>query len=1063
MSTTSPHHIIAIGASSVAIEDINAFFEHPPVPGAAYVIVQHLPEAIESSVPQLLSNRSSLPVKEATDQMPLAPNEIYLIPKDKYLTIEEDKFKLIDKVTYPASHQTINTFFKALAQNIGKKVIAIILSGKGKDGANGVRHVKKAGGLVIARNPETASHSSMPAHTIASGMVDFILEPRLMHTAIVDYLKFNGNLPHQRADDDKLIKTIIDLVKEKSPLDFTDYKQSTILRRTKKRAAYNNFTTLDKYLEFLRSNPDEVNALVKEYMISVTAFFRDPEAFDLIKTEVVGRLLRKLEPGEELKVWVAGCATGEEVYSLAILICESLTGRFKDTIVKIFATDIDNEALTHAGVGIYDSGITEHVSAERLNTFFTRHGESYKIKPFIRKLAIFAEHDLVKNPPYCNMHLIVCRNLLIYMTPILQKKVFNMLLFGLKQDSFLFLGSSESPVPIMKSLEVVSSKWKIYKNLEPKRLLRFDAFSLPDLLEIKRTPALVAKDDTYRKIKDSLSDEICETLFADLGYLTVCINENNQVIKSYGDATEFLLPVHYTNLLTDLLPKSLSLAFSSLKKTVLETGNMAKLSGINFKRGKATDHVDLSMRQLKSTKENGRLFVITFIKSSSIPAETNAFDAVVHLDKYVINLEQEVQQLNEKLLSSFEQIDSTNENMQTFNEELLSAYEEMQSANEEIQSVNEELDTINQNFHQKNKELMELNDDLNNYFKSNVNGQLIINNDLQLMKFSPAAVKLVNLLETDIGRPISNISTNIKFESIIDDIRKVIDNGIVLTKEVQTIDGRWYQAMTMPYIRQEDEKTNGVIITFNDVSELKKIQGEQEDLLRVNSDLDHFAHIASHDLLAPLGNLEGSIASMNKMKLTNPEFKELLDVINSSVKGFRSLIKNISSIAQVDDAMELMETIDIHTILDDVEHSLDLQIKLSGTRIIRNLEAPSLIFSKRNFGSLMFNLITNAIKYKSSKPPIIVIYSRMESNKIIITVQDNGIGIAEEHMDNIFNLHGKLNNSNEGKGIGLYLAKKIIQSSGGKFAIESEPGKGSKFTLSFLQRPRHPGVAPNLN
>ncbi|MEO8884928.1 MAG: chemotaxis protein CheB [Mucilaginibacter sp.] len=822
-----PHHIIAIGASAGGMEEINSFFDHTPLDGVSYIIVQHLSPDFKSRMVELLARHSKLVVEQAQDGMTVQCNQVYLIPSDKFMTIQDNKLYLTDKEKVKNPHLTINTFFNSLAEDYGKKAIGVILSGLGSDGTEGVKAIKKAGGMVIARNPETSEFGSMPSHAIATGLVDFVLEPAAMPDAIEDYIKNEGILPADQADDEKNLAAIIELIKERSPLDFTDYKLPTILRRTKRRAANGNFKTLVNYLNFLKVTPMEVEALTKEFLISVTSFFRDKEAFDFIKSKVLPQIIEDLAPGEELKIWVAGRATGEEAYSIAILIAELLTDQTADTVVKIFSTDIDSAALVHAGKGIYNKNISKNVSAGRLEKYFLKEGDNYRVKPIIRKMLIFAQHDLVKNPPYCNMHLISCRNLLIYMAPVLQKKIFAMMLFGLKKHGYLFLGSSENPIPIIKNLEVVNKKWKIYKNLETKRAVNFDAFSMPDFLDTKPKTSRILQNEGSKDTNHTMAEVMQEGLAKELDYVAVCIDENNQVIKFYGDTTRYLLNKHFSSNLPELLPKPLAVAFNTLSKKALKTNESVVLNGIKIKQGQLIIKVSLSVSPL-IVKGEGKLLLVTFSEEKSITSalKETVFDEKIYLDQYVVNLEEELKELKDKLHAANEKLDASNENLQSFNEELISANEEMQSTNEEMQSVNEELHTINSDYQLKNKELLEINDDLNNYFRSNINGQLFIDNELRLMKFSPGTVKQINLLETDIGRPLSNISTNIKFETILDDIKKVLAEGSVITKEIETNNGKWYQIMTMPYVQQADHKNSGAIITFNDITELKKIQQE---------------------------------------------------------------------------------------------------------------------------------------------------------------------------------------------------------------------------------------------
>lgn len=824
MPATGPHHIIAIGASAGGLDEINSFFDYTPMDGISYIIVQHLSADFKSRMVELLSRHSKLEVKEAENGMPVAFNKVYLIPNDKYMVIKDNKLFLTEKEKTRAPHLTINTFFNSLALNSGKNAIGVIFSGLGSDGTAGIREIKRHGGMVMARNPETTEFGSMPSNAIASGMVDFILEPEAMPRAIEDYVKYEGNLLTDTQEEEKHLREIIQLINEKSPLDFSDYKETTILRRTKRRASQANFNSLKGYLQFLKETPGEVESLAKEFLISVTSFFRDKEAFKIIQKKAIPDILDRLDPNEELKIWVAGCATGEEVYSLAILIDETLAERAQSRVVKIFATDIDSLALVHAGKGIYDEAIEKNVSSDRLAKYFTRQGTFYKINAMIRKMVIFAQHDLVKNPPYCNMHLIACRNLLIYMTPILQEKIFNMFLFGLKKDGYLFLGSSENPTPIIHSLEVVNKKWRIYKNLEAKQASNFDAYTMPNLLEMKIRP-LETREKASKPFQHAVAEEMHNSLAKDMGYLAVSVNSDLEVLNSYGDTTKYFLPKHFTTRLEELLPRPLAIAFKTTYKQYKQTGKKIIVKGIKTKTQKDVRYINLTLSHLEVN--DSVLTLVTFSENDALEHATEEvviFDEAKYIDKYTVTIEEELKELKQKLQSSYEQIDASNENMQSFNEELISANEEMQSTNEEMQSVNEELHTINSDYQLKNKELFEINDDLNNYFRSNLNGQLFIDKELRLMKFSPGTVKQINLLETDIGRPISNITTNVKFETIVDDIQKVLDDGSTINKEIETNDGKWYQVMTMPYIQQSDNRHTGAIVTFNDITNLKGIQ-----------------------------------------------------------------------------------------------------------------------------------------------------------------------------------------------------------------------------------------------
>lgn len=1048
-----PNYIIAIGASAGGLEELLTFFDHTPLDGAAYVIVQHLSSVFKSRMVELLDKHSILTIKEAEEGMALCNNVVYLIPNNKYMIIKDNKLYLTDKSKMKVPHLTINTFFNSLASYNGEKAIGIILSGMGSDGSEGIKAIKEAGGMIIARNPEKSQFSSMPAHAIATDMVDFILEPEFMPKAIEAYINHNETIEEDSRDEKKAMSLIIDYLREKLPFDFSDYKMTTILRRTKRRAIALDIYALEKYLEVLKESPEEVQALAKDFLISVTSFFRDDEGYEELKKNVFPHILENLAPNEEIKIWVAGCATGEEAYSLAIMLKEQLTGKFKDRIVKIFATDIDAAALIAGGKGIYSEDRVQNISHAYLKKYFDKKGTNYIIRPEIRKMLIFAQHDLVKNPPYCNMHLISCRNVLIYMAPTLQKKVYAMLLFGLKSNGYLFLGSSENPLTIIDNLETVHKKWRIYKSLKNKRTATFETFALPELLDVRRHSS-ISKDDNVKYLNNSITENVNAVLANTMNYLAICVNQENTVLKSYGNTSKYLIQQNFNTNLIELLPKSLAVAYNTLSKEVVKTNTTANVKGILVKLNEIVMDVNLSVSPIQlDGGHNGFIAVFNDDSVRSAKEEFPVFDEKEYHSKYTEILEEELKQVKAELISTYDKLDASNENMQSFNEELISANEEMQSTNEEMQSVNEELHTINADYQLKNKELIETNDDLNNYFRSNINGQLFIDNQLRLMKFSPGAVKHINLLDTDIGRPINHISTNIKFETIITDTKLVLEKGVVISKEIEAENGKWYQVMIMPYL-QASHRNDGAIITFNDITELKKTQaelnGKNESLLRINADLDNFIHAASHDLLAPLGHIEGSIALMNEeVAATDENLQEYLKIINNSIKTFRSLITDIGTIAAVEGDMLSNESVNLNETIDNIEWSLKDKISASGTKIIRNFDTQNIQFSKKNLRSILYNMISNAIKFRNSEPPLITITTFSEGTTCQLIIEDNGKGIPAKGIDKIFDMYGRLNQDIEGSGIGLYLAKKIINASGGSIHVESEPNKGTKFVIDL--------------
>lgn len=1065
INTTTPEdqqYIIAIGASAGGLQEINSFFDHTPLDGVSYVIIQHLSADYKSMMASLLSNHSKLKVCEAQDNIEVEKNKVYVIPSTDYMTIKNGRLLLTEKQKTGTPHLTINTFFNSLALDVGNKAIGVILSGTGSDGTKGIEAIKNAGGMVIVSDPEKAEFNEMPSNAISTGLVDYVMEPEQMPTIIENYVNNKETLEGDIAENEREEKAriaIINFIGEQFPLDFSDYKPTTILRRIKRRALSHNMNSLEAYLNFLKSDTAEVKALSQDFLISVTSFFRDKEAFEFLEAHVIPAIVSYKKGHEEIKVWVAGCATGEEAYSIAILIREALDKANKNTVVKIFATDIDNIALGYAKNGLYEDAIKTTVSAERLERFFTKEDIGYKIKEGVRRMLLFAHHDLVKNPPYCNMDMISCRNLLIYMNQNLQKKILTMLEFGIRKNGYLFLGSSENIVDKSSFIEELNKKWKIYKILEARRNVNFDVFSPPLLPDNNIIPSYSrAKEQQNKNI--GLKDYLNETVMTELGYTGVCIDENEHVVQTFGDTGKYLLPRMFNFDLKDLLPKTLAIAFKNASLAAVKTNKKVTVDGIKIDYNGSVISTSLTVipMHIKGTGQNLKLILFNEAGSAVVKdAATVIFDEKIYANQYIVNLEEELKHTKETLNEAFEKLDTSNQNMQSFNEELLSTNEEMQSTNEEMQSVNEELHTINAEYQTKIKELGDLNDDLNNYFRSNGNGQLFVNKKMLLMKFSPSAVKHINLLDTDVGRPISNISSNIKNETLENDAKEVILNGCEITKEVEASNGKWYQMMTMPYIREKDNKIDGAIITFNDITQLKKTQEEldksNKTLTTINADLDNFVYAASHDLMGPLSNLELIISLFDTRKDEfDEEIKKYLQMMDSAVAKFKNIIKDLAVVGKIESEVFEKDPIDLGELISEIKSGIQENIKVAKAAISTDLAIGAIRFSKKNLRSILYNLITNAIKFKSpGRNPEIIISTKSQEGFVVLSVKDNGMGIPADKVADIFSIYERIHQDIPGQGIGLYLVRKIVDASGGKVLVESEEGRGSTFKIYFKE------------
>lgn len=1047
--------IIAIGASAGGMEALHLLFDNTLKDGISYVLIQHLSPDHLSVMADLLAQHSNLQILVAKHSMFVEPNCVYLIPQAKNMTIKNGVLLLTD-IKPKSVNNSIDIFFISLAESHGDKSIAILLSGTGSDGTKGIAAIKKNGGLVIVQDPESSKFNGMPKSAINSGNVDIILFPESIPEAIINYLK-RGIVDKKERDnlnekeEDSLLN-VFDLIQEHTPLDFSGYKRPTIFRKIFMRMAKNQISSLEDYAIFLKSNPDEINKLAKEFMISVTKFFRDYGAYELIKSKVIPEIVKNKLQVDTFKVWVVGCATGEEAYSHAILIMEYLT-EFKINLeVKIFASDIDKSALIHASKGIYPESISNDVSEQRLHKFFIKRDKTYQVRDNIRKMIIFAEHDIVKQPPYGKIDLISCRNLFIYLNPKLQQRILASLHFCLNVGGYLFLGPSERLGELKNSFTELDKKWKIYKSIEIKRDLRNTTYSIPgiNMPFIKFKPR--EKPD-ITTIKNNLADFTIQTLMEKSEYdAGLWVNSDFEIIQTYGNYEKYLLPKMFNFNLLEMLPEELSIATSTTFRKAIDNKDIVIVKEVTFLQNGKKRSVNVFVKPVKSENEDDN-FIFLVLYSDDKMRQNNesgfeVFSMDAHTSQFLEDLKKELVETKEKLKEAYDELEASTYNISSYNEELISSNEEMQSTNEELQSINEELHTVNNEHQLKIKQLAELNDELNNYFKSTINAQLYVSRDLVLKKYTPSSVSQVNLKESDIGRVLSDISTNIRFSTLMGDIANVISSSNAIEKEVQTIDGRWYQMIALPYMKQLDNQIDGAIITFSDITELKKVQHK---LSRINADHDTFIYAVSHDLKGPLANLSALISFVEEsVVLESKEDREIMSLIHVSISNLNHIIAELSDLTKIENEIDVKEKIDVNLLMKEVEFGLKDQIEKSKAIITIDLKVQEIPFSKKNLRGILTNLLSNAVKYKSpERVPEVTIKTETSDDFIMLTVQDNGLGIPIKKKNKIFGRFQRAHHHVEGSGIGLYLVKKLINNAGGDIEVDSELGKGSVFKVYF--------------
>ncbi len=823
------NYIVAIGASAGGLEAIHEFFDHMPANSSfAFVVIQHLSSDYKSLLVELVSKHTHMKVFEAGDNMLVQPDCVYIIPNNKLMTIRNGRLKLEDKIHDKTPNTAIDTFLYTLAQDKREKAIAIILSGTGTDGTRGIEAIKECGGLVMVQEPSTAKFDGMPNSAVTSGNADFILPTGKMHQELYNYIQQEPiQLLEGGKVNEQLLNELFNLVHEQSGHDFNYYKTPTIIRRIGRRMNHLNSKKLEDYVDYLHTHPEEVKSLGKEFLIGVTKFFRDKAAFHILAEKVIPAIVDAKTDGDILKVWICACSTGEEAYSIAILINEYMQKVGKDLEVKIFASDIDEASLELASRNLYPASIEQDVEEHLLDKYFVKEGHYYSVISTIRKQIVFAKHNVTKAPPFIKNDLVSCRNMLIYMNNLLQQKVLSTLHFSLNQDGYLFLGSSESPSVLKDGLIEINGKWKIYQK---SGVVNYSAnhthFNSPSMAPTQARQTALRKNNLgARTLEDDFRDFITE----DLALVGIFINNNYEVKETVGNFNKYLsLPEKKLDLnLLKMVPKELSFNLNTAIRKAWKDGSPVRLSHTraNYTPAGEDSTINIVIKPPGQKSTNGYT-LITFREIITEGADHNNTVVSSATDgqqtDYVLELESELNETRHNLQLAVEEMETTNEELQSSNEELLSANEELQSGNEELQSLNEELHTLNTEHQLKIKELIELNDDLNNYFKSTEIGQIFLDAKLNIRKFNPAAVDMVNLIEADIGRPINHISHNIRYENFIQDIASVLHNGNMLEKEVHLQNGNRSLMRIMPFVRK-DKQNDGIVITFIDISAITEL------------------------------------------------------------------------------------------------------------------------------------------------------------------------------------------------------------------------------------------------
>jgi two-component system, chemotaxis family, CheB/CheR fusion protein len=875
-----PVRIVGVGASAGGLESLEKLFASTPGDlGMAFVIVQHLSPNHKSLMTELLARHSAMPVQRAEDGEPVHANHVYLLPPGKEIMIRGGRLALTDKDPEQALTLPIDRFFRSLAHDAGPRAIAIVLSGSGSDGSRGIVEVKRGGGLVLAESAETANFDGMPMSARATGAVDHVCSPQAMARVLMEI----AGRPSPEPAPEPLpsaMAVILGLLREAYGIDFSDYRPSTVTRRLERRLALRGHNSLETYADELQSDGTELAALYQDLLIGVTQFFRDPDAFAVVERSVIPLLLQNSEPGAELRMWIAGCATGEEAYSLAMILFEQLTAAGRPVVAKIIATDVDRRSLDFASAGVYDQERLRNVSPERLARFFVKRTDGYQVSKDLRQLIVFAPHNVVRDAPFTRMHLISCRNLLIYLEPPAQKAVLSLFHFGLAPTGVLMLGSSESPGGLAEEFTAIDDHWKIYRKRRDVRLLhqlRLPLSRLPGRAHEMRTPS---PDTHLMPIYDRLLDRYMPP--------SLLVDENRTLLDTFAGAERWLRlkgrrPSR--NLLDLLEPESRTVIAGAIARALKESG-VVRYTGVRLHDASGPSLATLTAEAINHRHTNYRhvLLTVTPAQDGTEPrveparegGRRDSVDAARARQEGHEALEDELAYTRETLQAAIEELETSNEELQATNEELIASNEELQSTNEELHSVNEELYTVNAEHQKKIEELRELNNDMQHLIEGSDIGTLFLDRDLRIRRYTPRIADVFRILPQDVGRRIDDFSHEIDRPNLVEDMERVLLDGVGVEAEVRDLRGTPYFLRILPYrsgeglLRPENAsrsgdaagrseaesqpEPDGVVITLTDISMLTRTRSRLASLSAIVE--------SSDDAIIGIG-LDGEIRSWN--------------------------------------------------------------------------------------------------------------------------------------------------------------------------------------------------------
>ena len=838
--------IIGIGASAGGLEALEQLLGNVPEnSGMAYVVIQHLDPTHKGMLPELLQRISEMKVFQVEDRMTVNPNCVYVIPPNKSMSILKGVLYLFEPVEARGMRLPIDFFLRSLADDQGDSAVGIVLSGMGSDGSIGIGAIKEKNGIAVVQEPETAKFDSMPRNAINSGLVDVVAPPNEIHSKLIEF--FN-NIPLVKTDriigkDSKsALEKIIILLRTHTGNDFSLYKKNTVYRRIERRMGVHKILQINSYVHFLQENPEEVNILFKELMIGVTNFFRDPQVWEELKEKAIPAKVNKHQTASTIRVWIPGCSTGEEAYSLAIIFKEVVEkiNPYGGFSLQVFATDLDNDAIETARKGLFPVNIEADVSPKRLSRYFSKTDDGYRINTEIRESIVFAQHNIIMHPPFTNIDIISCRNLLIYLDPELQKKLLGLFYYSLNPEGILLLGNSETLGTQSHLFTPENSSLKIYKrgnsNLNP------ELFDFPS--SFSRSKLAINENKMPDKPIMNIQTLVDQLLLNQFSPASVLVNENGDILYISGSTGKYLEPaVGKANLnIFAMLRPGFQNDFSIAFRRVVIKNETVILHNVKIGANGSTIALNVTIQWVNKPEALLGKILIVFTdvaktsenKTHSKSDKKNAGSArEKELEEELQHTREEVQNIMEEMQTSQEELKSTNEELQSTNEELQSTNEELTTSKEEMQSLNEELQTVNAELQSKVDDYSRVNNDMKNLLNSTDIATLFLDKELNIRRFTDQATKIFKLIKSDIGRPFTDQVSQLIYPDLAEDAIEVLRTLIFIEKQIPTKDGKWFSTRIMPY-RTFDDRIDGLVITFINISDLKEAEEKLKETDQFN-------------------------------------------------------------------------------------------------------------------------------------------------------------------------------------------------------------------------------------